>query len=598
MRHIALRVGLFGLIGTTVFAQTAQERAQRFLDEYHAKFQPLYYESSLAQWALNTRIVEGDDTNAKRAQAAEEALAAFTGSVEVIETCRELLGRCDELTPLQVKQLEVILYAAANAPQTVPELVKERIAAETAQSEKLYGFRFTLDGQEVTTNEIDAILREETDLDKRFAAWEASKAVGPTLREGLKNLRRLRNETVRALGYPDYFSYQVSEYGMTTAEMLALMRRINEEVRPLYRELHTYVRYMLAERYRQPVPDLIPAHWLPNRWGQEWTPLVKVEGLDLDAALKDKEPEWLVRQAERFYMSLGLPPLPEVFWEHSSLYPVPADAGYKKNNHASAWHMDLDRDVRSLMSVESDSYWYETTHHELGHIYYYLLYSRPEVPLVLRDGANRALHEAVGSLMGLAAMQPRFAAGIGLVSPDEKPDPIQTLLAEALNYVIFLPFSAGVMTEFEHDLYVRELPEDQWNARWWELARKYQGMAPSAERPDDRYCDGPTKTHINDDAAQYYDYAISFLQLFQLHEHIARDILRQDPHDTNYYGSQGVGDFLRALLSPGATVDWRRLLRETTGEDISAKAMLDYFAPLMSWLAEQNRGRAHTLPEL
>jgi len=54
----------------------------------------------------------------------------------------------------------------------------------------------------------------------------------------------------------------------------------------------------LAERYGQPVPKLIPAHWLPNRWGQEWGGLV--ESVDLDAALKSKPPEWLIQTAEEF----------------------------------------------------------------------------------------------------------------------------------------------------------------------------------------------------------------------------------------------------------------------------------------------------------
>ena len=58
---------------------------------------------------------------------------------------------------------------------------------------------------------------------------------------------------------------------MTTAEMLALLDQLIGELRPLYRELHTWARYELAERYEQPVPDLLPAHWLPNRWGQQWT---------------------------------------------------------------------------------------------------------------------------------------------------------------------------------------------------------------------------------------------------------------------------------------------------------------------------------------
>src|SRR5690606_28220725 len=434
--------------------------------------------------------------------------------------------------------------------------------------------------------------------DERRAAWEVSKEVGPTLTPGLERLRDLRNGVVQALGYDDYFAYQVSAYDMTSAEMVALMRQLNEELRPLYRELHTWARYELAERYGQPVPDLIPAHWLPNRWGQDWIAMVTVEGADIDPALEARGPEWLVEQAERFYDSLGFDELPDSFWERSSLYPLPEDADYKKNNHASAWHLDLDRDVRSLMSVEPNRDWYETTHHELGHIYYYMSYTNHDVPLVLREGANRAYHEAVGSLMGLAALQPRFMQAVGLTPEGAAPDPIQGLLQEALNYVVFIPWSAGVMTQFEHDLYAENLPPEQWNARWWELKREYQGIAP----PDPAraavgapYNDAATKTHVNDDPAQQNAYALSNVIHFQLHDHIAREILHEDPRDTNYFGRTEVGDFLESILSVGGTVDGNELLRRTTGEPMTARPMLEYFQPLLDWLREQNEGRTHTI---
>src|SRR5262249_26567375 len=139
-------------------------------------------------------------------------------------------------------------------------------------------------------------------------------------------------------------------------------------------------------------------------------------------------------------------------------------------------------------------------------------------------------------------------------------------------------------------------PPERWNARWWELAARYQGIAPPAPRGE-QFCDPATKTHINDDPAEYYDYALSIVLLFQLHDHIARQILHQDPHDTSYFGRQEVGEFLRSILEPGASADWRKLLREKTGSDLSAKAMVNYFEPLRRWLVEQNKGRKHTLPE-
>jgi peptidyl-dipeptidase A len=568
-----------------------------YIAEYESTLQPLYYESAKAEWASNTHIVEGDTTNAARTRRANEALAAFVGSVENIERIRGYLEQREGLDPVQVRALEAMLYEAANQPGTVPDLVAERIAAETEQVEKLYGFDFTLDGRPITPNRIDGLLRTSNDLNERRAVWEASKQVGPVLKPGLIELRRLRNETVRALGYDDYFTYQVSEYGMSTDEMLELNEALVEQTRPLYRELHTWVRYELADRYGQPVPDLLPAHWLPNRWSQDWTALVTVEGLDVGAALSEKSAEWIVEQGEQFYESLGFSALPESFYELSSLYPLPPDADYKKNTHASAWHLDLDRDVRSLMSVENNPYWWETTLHELGHIYYYMSYTRPEVPMVLRGGANRAYHEGIGYLIGLASTQRQFLMNRGLVPADAEVDAMGQLLFEALNYIVFLPWSAGVMTQFEYELYTNELPEDRWNATWWELKRRYQGVAPPSPRGEG-YADPATKTHISDDAAQYYDYALSYALLFQLHDHVARTILNQDPHDTDYWGSREMGDFLRDLMAPGASRDWRQVLRETTGRELDAQAIVDYFQPLYEWLVEQNEGRAHTLPEI
>ena len=580
-------------------AETADPKAevQKFIDQYTERFLDLYAISSEAQWASNTLIVEGEAAIDRIDNVAQEAFSRFTGSVEVIERTRAFLALKDQLTALQVRQLEAILYNAAGSPQTAPDLVKRRIAAETAQNKALFGFTFKVDNREVTPNDIDRILKGSNDLEERAKVWSAAKEVGVTLKTGLADLVSLRNSTVQALDYQNYFEYQVSDYGMTTQEMMGLMSQLISELRPLYRELHTWARYELAERYgvAEP-PDLLPAHWLPNQWAQDWSEMVTVEGIDLNGILEEKGAEWLVKQAERFYVSLGFAELPASFYTKSSLYPLPPGAPFKKNTHASAWHMDLKNDVRSLMSVEPNARWYETTHHELGHIYYYLCYTNPETPPLLRAGANRAFHEGVGSLLGQASMQKPFLQGLGLIDADIETDETRALLREALDKVVFIPFSAGTMSHFEHDLY-NGLPADQYNQRWWEYARKFQGIEPPSDRGE-AYCDAATKTHINNDPAQYYDYALSNIILAQLHDHIAKKILGQDPRQTNYYGSKETGAFLKGILTPGATRDWREVMRESLGEGISAKPMLDYYQPLMDYLKKENEGRTYTLPDL
>ncbi len=571
------------------------EEAQAFIDNYTKKYVELYATASEAEWKANTEIVEGDETIADAAKKASEEMALFTGSKENIEQAKKYLAQKDNLTDIQVKQLEAILYAAANNPQTVAEVVKERIAAEVDQNQKLFGFQYMLDGKKVSTNDIDHALKTENNLSKRAAIWNASKEVGPTLKDGLVNLRNLRNQTVQALGYNDYFTYQVSEYDMETQEMMNSMTQLMDELRPLYRELHTWMRYELAKKYGvKDVPDYIPAHWLPNRWGQDWSAAIEVEGLDINGILGEKSAEWIVKEGEKLYTSIGFPNLPQTFYEKSSLYPYPADSSVKKNNHASAWHMDLGEDVRSLMSVEPNSEWWETVNHELGHIYYYMTYTNPDVPPLLRGGANRAYHEAIGSMMGMAAMQKPYLIGRGLVPADAQTNEVQSLMKEAMNSVVFMFFSCGTMSHFEKALYVDNLPADQFNKKWWDLAKQYQGIVPPTERGED-YCDAATKTHINNDAAQYYDYALSYVILYQLHNHIAKNILNQDPRATNYYGQTGIGDFLKEITYPGASKDWRVVLKESTGEELNAKAMLEYFQPLVEWLKKENEGRNYTL---
>jgi peptidyl-dipeptidase A len=573
-----------------------QKEVQTWLDQYNKDYQKYLTAANESQWELNTHIVEGDTLTEKKAAETDEAMAKFTGSQAVITKTQEYLKLKDQLTDLQVRQLNYILYMAGNSPEVASDLVKKRIDAQNKQTKALFGYAFQLDGKEITPNDIDKGLREEKDINKRLKIWTASKEVGKTLKPGLVELQQLRNKTVQALNYSDYFEYQVSEYGMTGDEMVELCRKLVAEVWPLYRELHTWARYELAAQYKQPVPDMLPAHWMPNRWGQDWTALVEVEGLNIDDSLSKKTPQWIAHQAEDFYISLGFPELPQSFYEQSSLYALEPNSGYKKNTHASAWHINNDNDVRSLMSIEANSEWWETALHELGHIYYFMSYSNPDVPIILRNGANRAYHEAFGTMMGLAALQKPFLQQYKLVPADTKTDEMQVMLKEALNYVVLIPWAAGTMTQFEHDLYAENLPADQYNKRWWEIVGKYQGIVPPDTRGEE-YCDAATKTHINDDPAQYYDYALSGVLLFQFHLHISKNILKQDPHNTNYYGNKEVGTFLQEIMKQGATVDWREDMKKRLGAEISATAMLEYFAPLTNYLKEKNKGRTYSLPE-
>jgi peptidyl-dipeptidase A len=601
LKAAAVAAGAGSMPRTAASREAPAIRAEvdAFLKDYVEKWLPLDTAASEAAWAASTDVSEA---HTAAQVAANQAVYEVVGAPEVIEKVTRFLAAKDQLEDLQVRQLEKIRLRAAEAPGTLPEVVKARVEAEAKQGATQDAFVYTVkkpDGtqENPSANRIDQVLLNSRDLDERLAYWNASKEIGAPLREGLLKLRELRNQVARGLGFSDFFTLQVADYGMTVDEMLALCDRIVADVKPLYAQLHTWAKRQLARRYGVDVPrGKIPAHWLSNRWGQNWPGLV--EGVDMDAPFRGKTREFIVEQAERFYISMGFPRLPAGFWTKSDLYPALA-TGRKKNSHASAWHLDLDQDVRSLMSVEPDNQWFDTSHHELGHIYYYLAYSTPEVPYLLRQGANRAFHEGVGDLIGLAAGQRPYLKEVGLLAPEAEAAPATTfLLSSALegSAIVFLPWSAGVMTRFEHDFYSGAIADDALNAGWWERVGAYQGIAPPNDRPE-TLCDAATKTHINDDPAQYYDYAIGTVLKFQLHDHIAREILKQDPRECNYYGNKKVGAFLRDILKLGATRDWNAVLREATGEGLTARPLVAYFEPLKAWLEAENQGEAPGWPD-
>ncbi|HZL20248.1 MAG TPA: M2 family metallopeptidase [Polyangia bacterium] len=573
-------------------ANAAEKEAEAFITETVGLLAPVATSANLADWEAATDVTP---EHTGQRIGADKALAALDGAKLIIEKTKALLKNERQLDEVTARQLRKLLLGAAESPGTIPEVVGKRVEAEARQSSILDGYTFCLQptkgggcARPTTANEIDDVLRKSRDLNERLRVWNASKEIGRALKPGLVELVKLRNQVAREMGYGSYFALQVADYGMTVDEMMSLLDDALRTTQPLFDALHCFAKYDLAERFKRPPPRLIPAHWIANRWAQSWPGLV--EAANLDPLFKGATPESIVKSAENFYVSLGFPKLPPSFWERSDLYPVPPGVARKKNAHASAWDIDREKDVRSLMSVEADDQWFGTAHHELGHIYYFLSYARPEVPYLLREGANRAFHEGIGELAKLASQETPYLVKVGVMPADKQPDPTGWLLQSALDSIVFLPFSAGTMSHFERDLYETDLPPSEWQSKWWEYVATFQGVVPPGGREGD-LCDACTKTHINDDPAQYYDYALATLIKFQLHDHICNKILKQDVRSCDYSGHKEVGDFLKGILSLGATRDWRAVIKEATGEPISPRAMMAFYAPLMDELAKRNAGR-------
>jgi peptidyl-dipeptidase A len=293
----------------------------------------------------------------------------------------------------------------------------------------------------------------------------------------------------------------------------------------------------------------------------------------------------MVETGERFFTSLGFEPLPETFWERS-LFTKPQDRDVVC--HASAWDVDNVEDLRIKMCIEVDEEDFITIHHELGHNFYQRAYN--ERPFLYRDGAHDGFHEAIGDAIALS-ITPEYLQEIGLL--DEVPDAsadLGLLLSRALDRVAFLPFGL-LVDQWRWKVFSGEIAPDAYNRGWWDLRAKYQGVAPPVGRTEEDFDPG-AKYHVPGNTP-YTRYFLAHILQFQFHRSLCEAAGFEGPlHRCSIYGNAEAGRRLEEMLEMGSSQPWPDALEALTGQrQMDATAIVDYFAPLKTWLDEQNQGR-------
>ena len=134
-------------------------------------------------------------------------------------------------------------------------------------------------------------------------------------------------------------------------------------------------------------------------------------------------------------------------------------------------------------------------------------------------------------------------------------------------------------------------PED-YNAAWWALRTRYQGVAPPVERSE-RDFDPGAKYHIPANTP-YTRYFLAHILQFQFQRALCDAAGFDGPlHECSVYGSDAAGERLWAMMQLGSSRPWQDALELATGSrDMDASALVEYFAPLSAWLEERNEGQA------
>lgn len=599
-RALLVTTTVLGLmLQATVFAQADSPTVadvEKFLKDAEAQLAAESVKVNRIQWVNSTYLTEDTDALAADAGARQTEL----GVRLAIEAAK--FEKVPGLSDVAKRKL-TILTGGIVLPAPTTAGAADELSNISTKLQSDYGKgEGTLKGKPINGSDIEeqmAVNRDPEQLKEMWTSWHDK--VGAPMRGDYQRLVEIANQGAMELGYKDVSAMWRSQYDMPAEDVAKLTDKIWSDVKPLYDDLHCYVRGKLNEKYGDAVQAKtgpIRADLLGNMWAQEWAGIYDIVapagagdiGFDTTELLKTAgyDEKKMVEAGEGFFTSLGLDKLPGTFWTRS-MFLKPADR--EVVCHASAWDIDNQDDLRIKMCIKVNAQDFTTIHHELGHNYYQRAYKGQD--FLHMNGANDGFHEAIGDTIALS-ITPEYLVQIGLLPKDKVPSAdkdIGLLLRQAMDKFAFMPFGL-LVDKWRWGVFDGSVKPDGYNAGWNDLRLKYQGITPPVARSEANF-DAGAKYHIPA-TTPYLRYFLANVLQFQFYKAACEQSGWTGPlHRCSFYGNKEVGRKFNAMLEMGASKPWPDALEAFTGQrEISGDAIIAYFAPLQTWLKEQNKGKS------
>ncbi|XP_069381883.1 angiotensin-converting enzyme 2 isoform X2 [Paralichthys olivaceus] len=597
-------------VSTLLSRQDVENKAREFLLRFDQEATQRMYNYSLASWAYNTNITkENSDKLSEQGQ--------IWGSFYTQMSEKSLEFPIDQIKDAKIKLQLISLQdkgAGALSQDKAAHLSKIMSEMSTIYSTATVCLKDDPLTCETLEPGLEYVMFNSRDYAERLHVWEGwRREVGKRMRPLYEDYVDLKNEAAKLNGFEDYGSYwrynyetieDEAQYKYTRDQLMGDVRSIYEEILPLYKELHAYVRARVMEVYPGHIDARgpLPAHLLGDMWGRFWTNLYPLcvpypDKPDIDVSKTMVEQGWskirLFKEAEKFFMSVGLYEMFENFWNNSML--VKPEDGRNVVCHPTAWDMGNKEDFRIKMCTEVNMDNFLTVHHEMGHNQYQMAYRH--LSYLLRDGANEGFHEAVGEIMSLSAATPKHLLSLDLLPADfiyDEETEINFLLKQALTIVATLPFTY-MLEEWRWQVFAGNISKDEWMQRWWEMKREMVGVVEPVPR-DETYCDPPALFHVSGDYS-FIRYFTRTIYQFQFQKALCDAAGHTGPLSScDITSSTAAGTKLRNMLELGRSQSWTRALHTISGDvKMDAKPLLDYFTKLHDWLKADNQKHNRTV---
>lgn len=514
--------------------------AERFVSEFEAEVFPAYRSRNLAYWEHSLRSTE---ESARNLQEKTLVLRKLYEDRERMEQVRRLLQAGNQKD--EISRCLTLLDYGFTANQGDPVLNKRIVELEVELNSVFGRHRPTINGDQMTDNEIERLLQRERNEETRRLAWQASKSIGEKVAPLLLDLVRLRNEKAHAVGYRNYYEMSMALQEINLSWLLKLWEELEKRTKKAYRDLIDELRRATGTFLGRPVSALQPWH-LADPFFQRVPPwLVKETHAEVGAEV--------VELARQTYADLGMP-VDEIL-ERSDLYEKPG-----KSPHAYCIDIDRKGDIRILANCVPDERWVSTMMHELGHAVYDQ-YLDSGLPFTLRTPAHIATTEAVALLMGRIVRDSEWRARY---LPERSTDTASAHQYHRVESLIFQRWVL-VMTFFEKALY--EEPDRNLEALWWDLVERYQGIQRPQPLPGFSWA---TKIHLAKSPVYYHNYLLGEIMSWQIERHLLRETNKM----TLCGNSEAMMYLKRRLFRYGALRPWGENLEAVLGEKFSVDPYL------------------------
>jgi peptidyl-dipeptidase A len=527
-----------------------------YIRQHEGIVAPLSKDYSLRLWDLS---LDGNNEAFEKALVAskERYLRVYSNRDE-FRQLREWKAAHPQRDELETRQLKLIHDAFV--PNQIEEAVLRDIIQRETQIENTFNtFRANFEGGATSDNQLRDILRTESNVARRRAAWEATKQVGHDVAPQLLELIAIRNREALTLGYSDYYSMMFELQELDEKWVFSLLDRLEQLSEQAFTEMKAELDATMKRKFGITEPESYP--WLyADPFFQEYPTAGASESLD--DVFKDSDIEALT---QAHYRSIGLDI--EDLLRRADLYEKEG-----KSQHAFCMDVDHEGDVRVLCNIRKNERWMSTMLHEFGHAVYDK-YNDRALPFLLRTPAHTLTTEAIAMLNGRMSKNPEWLTQIaGLSQSDAQRVSASAQKALRSEMLIFLRW-AITLIRFERELYRNS--RTNLNRLWWEYVQRFQKVTPP---PNRNLPDWASKIHLASSPVYYQNYVLGELMASQLLRYMHLNVVKSE----SYVGNSGVGEYLvQKVFKPGARFDWNSMLSKATGEQLNPEHFVAQFVSSM-----------------